>query len=405
METKKYGLIIEPIKPEDYVFGAANEIGGAEIQPDADWTPFLPPGEEQFNPKFDSQACASFGTVNAIEILKRRLFGQTENYSDRFVAKGSGTTPTGNSPHTVAEFIRKTGMVLETDYPFTLDLDTWEKFYTDLPRNIVALAQGFTAEFDFFHEYVGTYPAALMNALKYGPIAISVFAWIRDENGFYYQPAGFQNNHWVVLVGFKEGQYWLVYDSYDIEERGEFLKKVRWDHPFAIAKRYSLTRKVIKDDPFKTFLAWLRTFFLREPAPVTPTPTPPPPPAPKRDLLGEFCLAIKDYEGWKPGSRSYRNNNPGNIRCSSVMNRRATGKDKDGFCIFPDEQTGMVALRELVQNAANGASGVYKPTDTIVDFFARYAPSTDNNNPKLYAAWVARRVDLPVTTQIKALLA
>lgn len=257
---KSFGLLIDPIDVDrDWVFGSALSAGGVELQPDGNWLPYIPQGEEQYNTSFDSQACASFGTTNAIEILKRRLFGSTENYSDRFVAKGSDTTPQGNSPHKVAEFIRKSGMVYEPDYPFTADLTTWEKFYSAIPENLMILAQGIMAELDFTHEYVPTYAIALMNALKYSPLGISVYAWIKDPlTGLYYQPLGYANNHWVVLLGYKKNEYWLIYDSYDLGSQGDYLKKLTWDHPFSIAKKYTLVNQVAKKNWFAVFLMQLR---------------------------------------------------------------------------------------------------------------------------------------------------
>lgn len=113
---------------------------------------------------------------------------------------------------------------------------------------------------------------------------------------------------------------------------------------------------------------------------------------PKRDLLNEFCLAIRDFEG-KPGDLNYRNNNPGNIR----------GLDGK-FMKFNTMEEGFSYLKEYVKRAARGAHKAYKLGCTIKDFFHVYAPTGDNNHPDIYAEWVAKRIGKDVNFKIIQLL-
>lgn len=277
---KTYGLLLEPIVAEkDYVLGSYGSLGGDVLQPSGQWDAFLPYNESQLDAAgFDAIACATFGTFNAIEMLNRRQYDTERNWSDRFLAKTSGTTPQGNSPHTVAETLRKTGAPNEVDYPYLPTIQTWDQFYADIPQGIFGLATAFSTEFDFKHEYVPTTPAYLKQALQYSPLGISVFAWLKDTTtGLYHKPAGYTDNHWCVLVGYVDGEYWLVYDSYEPQE----LKKLQWDFAFQIAKRYSLTRHVADE---KTWYQHLIELILAnfKPAQVPIAPPPPPtPPAPK----------------------------------------------------------------------------------------------------------------------------
>lgn len=124
---------------------------------------------------------------------------------------------------------------------------------------------------------------------------------------------------------------------------------------------------------------------------MTQTPTP--------RLLEQFCEAIKKHEGWYPGSRSYRQQNPGNLRWSKYM----IGQD-GGFAMFPDYATGWKALVFQVEIAAQGKSKVYRPDMTFYDFFAVYAPASDNNAPRQYAEQVAKHVGVSPFTKIKQLL-
>jgi hypothetical protein len=55
------------------------------------------------------------------------------NYSDRYIAILSDTTESGNSPHKVAETIRKWGLINEYELPFDSEIDSWEKYYSPKP--------------------------------------------------------------------------------------------------------------------------------------------------------------------------------------------------------------------------------------------------------------------------------
>jgi len=85
--------------------------------------------------------------------------------------------------------------------------------------------------------------------------------------------------------------------------------------------------------------------------------------------LSDLMNGIARMEGfWVNGSRSQRNNNPGNLRASSL----ATGKDSSGYAIFPDIDTGWRALqRQIELDTGRGL--------TLGKFIAKYAPSSENN--------------------------
>ena len=122
----------------------------------------------------------------------------------------------------------------------------------------------------------------------------------------------------------------------------------------------------------------------------------------KTELLNKMCMAIRSREGWKPGSTSYRNNNPGNLKF--VSQPGTTGKDTRGFAIFKDYESGINALRNQILLVARGNSKVYPKTCTIIQFFAIYAPSSDNNDPESYAKEVADKMGVPVTWELSNLI-
>ena len=102
-------------------------------------------------------------------------------------------------------------------------------------------------------------------------------------------------------------------------------------------------------------------------------------------LLGLFCVAIAEFEGWWiEGSISQRHNNPGNIRPIGGA----------GFRTFEDPMDGWDALQNQVRiNIDRGL--------TLREFFLGkdgvypgYTPIADNNSPEVlenYIAFVAER--------------
>lgn len=120
----------------------------------------------------------------------------------------------------------------------------------------------------------------------------------------------------------------------------------------------------------------------------------------RKENIKKFALAIQEYEGWYVGSRSYRNNNPGNIKY--LGQKEATGQEQ-GFAIFPSYEIGFSVLYNMIDNAIGGKSQVYSSDMTILEFFYKYAPATDNNYPEKYAQFVAGKLGVGPLTKLKEL--
>jgi hypothetical protein len=106
--------------------------------------------------------------------------------------------------------------------------------------------------------------------------------------------------------------------------------------------------------------------------------------------------AIMSFEGWKVGSRSYENRNPGNLR---LPGRTA---DEKGYTIFPDLPTGYAALlRELQSKFVGNNSHGIGPSSTLLALFNIYAPPSDSNPTNAYAEfvaeWVSKVLGKPIT--------
>jgi hypothetical protein len=100
-------------------------------------------------------------------------------------------------------------------------------------------------------------------------------------------------------------------------------------------------------------------------------------------VVEKMATAIKNFEGWAVGSRSYRNNNPGNLKFAGQAG--AVGQDEQGHAIFSDYEAGWAALKRQIRLAFTGGSHVYTLADNLYDFFSKYA----EGNSRQYAEYVA----------------
>lgn len=101
------------------------------------------------------------------------------------------------------------------------------------------------------------------------------------------------------------------------------------------------------------------------------------------------------------GSRSWRNNNPGNLR--GAVSRRV-GRDAEGFDIYPDVQTGQESCRRMFEpggkyygyeSIRQVLGGLSDKNGKLIDGTA-YAPSKDKNRPDRYARDIEETTGLDV---------
>ena len=92
------------------------------------------------------------------------------------------------------------------------------------------------------------------------------------------------------------------------------------------------------------------------------------------------------------GTIAWRNNNPGCIRYTDKTAKMGAIGIANNFAIFPDEATGMRAIRTLL------LSDSYRNL-TIDAAINKYAPSHENNTEH-YISVLCRKVNLPRTTKL-----
>ena len=193
---------------------------------------------------------------------------------------------------------------------------------------------------------------------------------------------------------------------------------MRWDALPAVAKRYRIAKQAdTKSKSWLDFLSGLGDWGFKpvsksrglpsvSPVEVPIVPEPTPPPAIESKLLLKFCFAIQMHEGWSApgishptGTRSYRNNNPGNIKYGEFAKScGANGQDDKGFARFESYLDGFNALKALVVGAATGKSSTCDPAMTLEQFFSKYALCSDGNDPSAYARTIARKLGVDCKT-------
>ena len=229
------GFIEEPLKDDDWVFGASPLIKKV-LQPDGQWTKFLPEDEKQQGYRVETMACTVFSFLNVLEMLaKRKEFGDW-NKSDRFTAKLSGVSYNGNTQSRVMDSVRKLyGTVDEWVWPSNIDIFNWSQFYSVIPSDIQAKGFTFLNDYEVRYEAILTNASALKEGLKYSPIYLAGYAWA--ESLGLYRSWG-NSNHAFTLVGYVDGSHWLAYDSYS-----PYLKKLAWNYQFYYPKLITLDKR------------------------------------------------------------------------------------------------------------------------------------------------------------------
>lgn len=103
-----------------------------------DWTPFAPTdGDTQESQRTETNACVSFSAIHIIEMLLKKQTGLEIEFSERALAKFSGTTPTGNSFVNVLNALNHHPLILDQNWPIPNDNYTWDEFYQTVSFNLV----------------------------------------------------------------------------------------------------------------------------------------------------------------------------------------------------------------------------------------------------------------------------
>ena len=247
-EIKNYGFVAPIVdEKEQYVLGDG-WFGGAVLMPGGHgWGRFLPGEETQAKNGIDTYNCSNYGTLNALETIGRKKYGNVfqSNLSERYTGVLTGTIPgVGNDPQKVIENIRTfCGVVPEVFLPFDNTINTVQKYYSPnpMPYWLFATGKHWLKKYKVSHSWVflnndtlAEKQRKMKDALQYSPLGCAGYAWDQHADGLYYgHPTIF--NHWYMVFDFEDGKYWLAYDSYD-----KTIKKLAWNYNFGYSKMYGL---------------------------------------------------------------------------------------------------------------------------------------------------------------------
>lgn len=112
--------------------------------------------------------------------------------------------------------------------------------------------------------------------------------------------------------------------------------------------------------------------------------------------IQRFAEAIAYAEGFRPGALPWKNNNPGDIKVSSVP---SVGHDAQGHLIFETPEDGWRALRLQLEMIVSGRSKVYTLDMTIKQMGAKYAEWGGN-----WSRNVASKLGVSEDTALRAVL-
>ncbi len=195
------GFLPQLPRPTDFVAGAVTGILPEVRLESGDWTPFLPSAEAQSGVYFDTMACVTFSALNVIEAQLNLMLATgklpavsvarlTElgflkdgrfNFSDRFTAKMSGTTRSGNYLVKVWDSIRADGLLPESDWNYPRDqrdpVFVWDDYYKEIPQTLKDKAKKILEILDFNYEWLapgnGATKAQIREWQKMAPIQIA----------------------------------------------------------------------------------------------------------------------------------------------------------------------------------------------------------------------------------------
>jgi len=266
--------------PEDYRFGGKTKLKGIILQPDGKWHGFLPIAEIQKNNIIDFFNCVSEAGTNIFEILYKRVYNISINFSARFAAKMNGTSRSGNTTKNFAQSAKNDGMVLEKVWSWTKFMN-WAEFYKIIPDWIIQLGKKWTDKNKVQYEIVRSKSLSRNNfktSLTESPLHWAVKAWYRlGVTGLYYSPSNVRHNHSVCGIGiYTKSEIIAIKDilekyeskvPIDLEDGKEYpavldsyppyIKFLTHDYElFPYAKKYKITKlteEAPQEEPMKFY--------------------------------------------------------------------------------------------------------------------------------------------------------
>lgn len=386
---------------------------------------YLPAGVLQYNNIFDTKGCASRAPLNILEAkldyfyengmhpaIKKwcddngyRVDGKFA-LCDAYIEILSGTTKNGNSMKAPVDAIQNYGVIPAALLPLK-DNMTWDEYMN--PSRITKAHKDLGAE--FLRRLTINYEKVLRDrfaeATSLDLIDVAVGAWSTPIDGIY-PKSGIPINHAVTRFTNEIDIFdnYLPYmktlaPDYEFFEWGYTLYITNQNpYPYETMKLFDVLSRYGLLKFFSEAYARLISMAIpEEPTKTTPEPqnaTVQPSTAP-RPTLTQLCTYMRDFEG-KPGDLNYTNNNPLNCKFYDggyLPQYLPVSKDKYGFAVFKDYQTGWLYGYNMIKNKI-----LNHPEWTLYDLIENHAPSKDGNPVMSYASNVSKRLGVDVTFKV-----
>lgn len=168
---QNFGVLPEKFA-KDWIAGS---IPHRIVLEDGDWDEYLPGPEFQKYNFVDTMACVTFSLLNCLETQEFQQTGTHTNYSDRWTAWMSGTTPNGNSLSRVADTVRKYGLVKEESWPSPTTF-SWNEYYAapspQKQAELLAEGQEWLRTHSFAYEWGDISKDYILQALQHCPLQV-----------------------------------------------------------------------------------------------------------------------------------------------------------------------------------------------------------------------------------------
>jgi hypothetical protein len=210
-----------------YKFGAVHP----DIKSDGDWSNVKTIDKCQNRNGLETMDCTVFGLYSCLKAIAKFKWNEDWNLSERHGGKMCGTTRQGNNMTTVLDTIRKiSGVVNESDWPWTTE-NTWEAFYSSIPKVIILKGQDWIKRYALNYEVVPMNKQAIASALKKAPLYVCGFAWAKGNDGMYHSWGRANHCFGGMLEKINTDGSYVIKDSYP-NERGSYYKTLAPDFLF-----------------------------------------------------------------------------------------------------------------------------------------------------------------------------
>lgn len=223
-------------------FGAVEKLG-AIIKPDGDWTKVQIKEKIQNKNGCESMACVSFALSNILKYLAKVQWNEDWDLSERYMAKMTNTTTSGNSMTYVLDQVRKVcGVVNESEWPWTTE-STWASFYSSIPKNIIAKGQNWTKKYLLNYSVVVQNKQMMNEVLKRSPLYVCGYAWAKGSDGMYHSWGRANHCFDGVLIKINTDGSYVIKDSYP-DENGSYFKTLAPDYLFGAIFSLTLVKNI-----------------------------------------------------------------------------------------------------------------------------------------------------------------